>query len=190
MTSDDDIISIFVGSTSMILNQDDEITFQLYSPTSVSSVIYSSIHTYVKWVLVHKLTDSNLIYGYANRDISGDQTGYNPFGGLEVVIFSDVEYNVGDMYNSTSGVFTCTTQGVHQFSISVASNDSVTSQLWYNLNGARAQTFTTEMTSGLTYSIWLGSTTLILNQGDQIDFRLYSASSVASQFMQVNFILG
>jgi len=74
---------------------------------------------------------------------SGDLTGYNPSSQTNPIVFNSVDYNVGNHYNSSTGLFTCPVAGSYLIAAGIYASNTV-SQIWPIVNGGRQQSFVLE----------------------------------------------
>lgn len=123
------------------------------------------------------------IYGYADRAGAKSQKySFDASGCGEPIIFPNIKYSVGNMLNPNNGKFIAPIPGTYSFTVSAwlkSGNDTGKhSQLWFNLNGKRQQTFSSPIHGGS--EIFAGTLTTYIHKSDYIDFRMYDTKSKGS----------
>jgi hypothetical protein len=117
-------------------------------------------------------------------DRSGDQTGYNAENqGSVVVIYNQVQQNMGSHYNASTGLFTAPVAGMYIFQTAAYTNFTV-GQAWLVINGARAAYG--DFTVGASGGNYGGMTWIYyLAANDTVGFHVY-AGGVTSATIYAN----
>lgn len=85
-----------------------------------------------------RITYPNQTRFLVNR--SGSQTGFDGSTYTTVVLWNNAIYNIGNNFNTTTGLFTAPVTGFYGFAFSVYSADSTSQdQTWWVINGARGR---------------------------------------------------
>jgi hypothetical protein len=106
-----------------------------------------------------------------------------------VIIYNNVDYNVGSHYNNTNGRFTAPVAGVYLVCytalISTASSSSVDYRLSISINGNQSQTFSSTKSTG--WPTVGGSQMVYLNAGDYVAAKFWNDSGSGTMHGDANY---
>ena len=108
--------------------------------------------------------------------------GHTPTGSPDIVIYEDVQYNIGDVYDSSTGIFTAPVTGKYDVSAS-ASRLSGSKQLVVYINGTSTQEFAgADVANGLGPSSIAGTVELQANDTLRVGLSGTGATNSSSSF--------
>lgn len=110
-------------------------------------------------------------------DRSGNLANYNPSNQATSVVFNNVNYNVGNGYNSSTGLFTAPVAGTYLFQAGIYQSAAI-QQLWWVVNGARERSFILDHTAGS--NNMAGSGFLYLSANDTVGVASWSGGAVVT----------
>jgi hypothetical protein len=106
-----------------------------------------------------------------------------------VIIYNNVDYNVGSHYNNTNGRFTAPVAGVYLVCytalISTSSSSSVDYRLSISINGNQSQTFSSTKSTG--WPTVGGSQMVYLNAGDYVAAKFWNDSGSGTMHGDANY---
>ena len=147
------------GDTSIKINSTSGYAIQYFSINGTNRWHYEVTPSYQSWALVESNVAQRMTVnaGTGNTTVTGALTAtgapsfhaerssalpYNNSAQNVPVVFNSVSYNIGNHYNSSTGLFTAPYAGDYYFTAGLYNSAGAnTSQIWVVKNGARGHTF-------------------------------------------------